>query len=72
MDYPFVKQTRTDYVEHIQSLSTRDSQKQISANTVRILLLEEQNSELRERSVAEVRERGTNSVPLVSVWRWAL
>ena len=30
------------------TLSAQESQKQISANTIRILLLEEQNSELRE------------------------
>ena len=39
MDYPFAKQT-TGGVLH---------QKQISANTVRILLLEEQNADLRDR-----------------------
>lgn len=52
MDFPFLKQTSDDYSTHIASLSGRESQKQISANTVRILLLEEQNSELRQRTVA--------------------
>ena len=63
MDYPFVKQTSEGYVRHIRSLSARDSQRQISANTVRILLLEEQNSELRERGLREARERGGSSAP---------
>lgn len=49
MDYPFIKQTAEGYVSHIDSLSGRESQKQISANTIRILLLEEQNSELRHK-----------------------
>ena len=61
MDYPFVRQTSESYVQHIRSLSARDSQRQISANTVRILLLEEQNSELRERGLREARERGGSS-----------
>ena len=56
MDYPFVKQTSADYATHIASLSNKESQKQVSANTVRILLLEEQNSELRERLIAMARE----------------
>ena len=51
MDYPFLKQTGSDYRAHIASLSRRDSEKQISANTVRILLLEEQNIELREKAI---------------------
>ena len=61
MDYPFVRQTSEGYVQHIWSLSARDSQRQISANTVRILLLEEQNSELRERGLREARESGGSS-----------
>ena len=44
MDYPFVKQTTG-------GSGGIPSQKQISANTIRILLLEEQNHELRERAV---------------------
>lgn len=44
MDYPFVKQT-------MGGSGGIPSQKQISANTIRILLLEEQNHELRERAV---------------------
>ena len=49
MDYPFVKQTTEGYAEHIKSLTNSgESHRQITANTVRILLLEEQNCELRE------------------------
>ena len=50
MDYPFVKQVSGDYLAHISSLTSRDSERQISANTVRILLLEEQNTELRGKT----------------------
>ncbi len=67
MDYPFVKQTSPGYTDHIKSLSAKESQKHISANTVRILLLEEQNSELRGKSVADLRERGTTSATQVSI-----
>lgn len=67
MDYPFVKQTSAGYIDHVQSLSTKESQKQVSANTVRILLLEEQNSELREKSVVELRDSRTASATQVSV-----
>ena len=51
MDYPFIKQMSGDYLAHISSLTGRESERQISANTVRILLLEEQNSELREKNI---------------------
>lgn len=51
MDYPFIKQVSGDYHAHISSLTGRESERQISANTVRILLLEEQNSELREKKI---------------------
>ena len=44
MDYPFAKQATG-------GSGGIPSQKQISANTIRILLLEEQNHELRERAV---------------------
>ncbi len=67
MDYPFVKQTSASYTDHIQSLSAKSSHKHISANTVRILLLEEQNSELREKGTTELRERETSSAAQVSV-----
>ena len=50
MDYPYIKQVSGDYRAHISSLTSRDSERQISANTVRILLLEEQNTELREKA----------------------
>ena len=51
MDYPFIKQVSDDYCAHISSLTGRDLERQISANTVRILLLEEQNTELREKNI---------------------
>ena len=46
-----MKQTDENYSTHITSLSSRESGRQISANTIRILLLEEQNSELRQKVV---------------------
>ena len=54
MDYPFVKQTAEGYHRHVESMlaSGGESHRQISANTVRILLLEEQNGELREGIVS--------------------
>ena len=58
MDYPFVKQTSEDYPTHISLLKTSvaSSQKQISANTIRILLLEEQNTDLRQTIVKGAQE----------------
>ena len=57
MDYPFVKQTEENYANHVMSIvQNRQSRKQISANTIRILLLEEQNSELRKKTDKESRE----------------
>ena len=53
MDYPFIKQVSGDYHSHVASLTSEDSQKQVSANTIRILLLEEQNSELREKGLPQ-------------------
>ena len=53
MDYPFIKQVSGDYHSHIASLTRQDSEKQVSANTIRILLLEEQNSELREKRIPQ-------------------
>lgn len=57
MDYPFVKQSSEAYSDHVTSLTeSQVSRKQITANTIRILLLEEQNTELRHTSVREARE----------------
>lgn len=50
----------------IQPLSGRESQQQISANTIRILLLEEQNSELRETIVQHARKSNCKRKPKVS------
>ena len=49
MDYPFIKQGSDDYQSHVASLTGQESERQVSANTIRILLLEEQNTELREK-----------------------
>lgn len=57
MDYPFIKQTNENYSTHVTSLSSKESGRQISANTIRILLLEEQNSELRQKVVEAAHER---------------
>lgn len=57
MDYPFVKQSSESYSDHVASLTRqRESRKQITANTIRILLLEEQNNELRHTAVTEAKE----------------
>lgn len=61
MDYPFVKQTAQNYTFHIDSLSGKESKKQISANTVRILLLEEQNTELRQKNLPSSHQDHTTS-----------
>lgn len=61
MDYPFVKQTRERYTNHVTSLiRSQQSQRQISANTIRILLLEEQNNELRHKTMREMKERSVS------------
>ena len=57
MDYPFIKQTNENYSTRITSLSSKESGRQISANTIRILLLEEQNSELRQKAVEAALDR---------------
>ncbi len=63
MDYPFVKQTSENYSDHVTSiLQSQESRRQITANTIRILLLEEQNNELRYTSVSEAREMKENSL----------
>lgn len=62
MDYPFVKQTGEGYESHVASIiQNQQSRRQITANTIRILLLEEQNSELRHEVVKEAEEIKTNS-----------
>ena len=49
-----MKQTVPDYRTHVKSLlQSNQSRKQISANTIRILLLEEQNNELRHKAALE-------------------
>lgn len=53
MDYPFVKQVDGDYRAHVASLTGQHCERQISANTIRILLLEEQNTELREKNLPQ-------------------
>ncbi len=55
MDYPFVKQSSEGYGDHLASLHGKRSQRQISANTVRILLLEDQNTELRQNLIVTAR-----------------
>ena len=67
MDYPFVKQSSESYSDHVTSLTRRrESRKQITANTIRILLLEEQNHELRHTAVTEARELKEKHVDLES------
>ena len=65
MDYPFVKQTGKDYASHVTSIVERQqSRRQITANTIRILLLEEQNSELRSKSASEERSDSETTASL--------
>jgi hypothetical protein len=71
MDYPFVKQTSEAYSDHISSLVGRvESRRQITANTIRILLLEEQNSELRNTSVEEARDMKERRLEMDSSKVW--
>lgn len=58
MDYPFVKETEAAKASWDFSVVHKQSQKQIAANTVRILLLEEQNKKLREKIIEETEESG--------------
>ncbi len=52
MDFPFVEQTGLDYKDSIANLiQNQQLRQQITANTVRILLLEEQNNELRYKTM---------------------
>ena len=55
-----------DYPENTTQLSAgRETQKHISANTIRILLLEEKNSELRESIVQQARQINGKRTPEV-------
>ena len=51
VDYPDQRTSRPT-----EQLSGRESQEYISANTIRILLLEERNSELREKMLQHARQ----------------
>ena len=51
VDYPDQQSSRPT-----EQLSGRESQQYISANTIRILLLEERNSELREKMLQHARQ----------------
>ena len=60
MDFPFVEQTSATYNDHVTSLvKNQKSRKQITANTIRILLLEEQNNELRHTTNRKAKELKT-------------
>lgn len=62
MDYPFIKQTGENYDTHIASvIQNRQSRRQITANTVRIMMLEEQNNELRHKTTASVVKERTSA-----------
>ena len=52
MDTPLLGCSEAGHEGYLKSLSLRQSQRLISANTVRIMLLEKQNSELRGRVAA--------------------
>lgn len=60
MDYPFVKQTT----------GSVPLQKQISANTVRILLLEEQNADLRDKIVQAAQAQGLEKKDMFQVGKY--
>lgn len=52
MDTPFLGGSETEHDGYLKSLNMRQSQRLIGANTVRIMLLEKQNSELRNHVTA--------------------
>lgn len=57
MEYPYIKPAASK--DAIGAMTPLESQRQVSANTIRILLLEEQNSELRQQQAASLkRETG--------------
>lgn len=59
----------TSFSSHVASLSIKDSQQLVKANTVRILSLEEQNSELRKQSVRMIlsKKESEKQTTLISV-----
>ena len=65
VDYPSSSDDSSQ--AHLASLSNRKSQERISANTIRILLLEEQNSELRQTVLRHARETGSQRKTEVSM-----
>lgn len=63
MGFPFVSQTDEAYADYILSLIyNKLSQKQITANSVRIYLLEEQNNELRYLGLKEAVKKKRDSI----------
>lgn len=72
MDYPFKKQTDVNYRDHVTSLvAKKQIRQQVTANTIRICLLEEQNDELRHRTMEEAREhkRRNEGSEAPKVWK---
>lgn len=55
-DHPMIKPaTPGSFSNYTASLSSKESQQQVTANTVRILTLEEQNNALRRRMAEQAR-----------------
>lgn len=59
MEYPYIKPSTSK--DKIGDMTSLESQRQVSANTIRILLLEEQNADLRQQQAAAVIKEGEPS-----------
>jgi len=51
MDYPSLNGADPNYMEYLESLDYLESQNHLSANMIRIMLLEDQNKDLRKIAV---------------------
>ena len=53
MDYPSLNVADPNYMEYLKSLDYFESQNHLSANMIRIMLLEDQNKDLRKIAVQD-------------------
>ena len=53
MDYPSLNGADPNYMEYLNSLEYFESQNHLSANMIRIMLLEDQNKDLRKIAVQD-------------------
>ena len=56
MDYPSLNGADPNYMEYLSSLDYFQSQNHLSANMIRIMLLEDQNKDLRKIAVQDAAE----------------